>query len=444
VSFLNFFRTYFLTPVFFAAMGGITVLFVLSYFFTWLYVPALFCIFLLALWLLTESRLLYAKNSIELQRHCAEKWSNGDDNTVSIDIRNGYSFGIKAEVYDELPEELQIRDFRKTLYIGPGDTVQISYSVKPVKRGEYLYGKCNVLVSLPSGIVQRRYRLGEEVKIAVYPSFLSMQRYEFLAISNRLQEAGIRKIRKTGHQHEFDQIKEYVSGDDYRTLNWKATARKNRLMVNQFQDERSQQVFCLINKGRVMKSPFEGMTLLDHAINTSLILCNTALKRHDKAGVITFDESQVQVLPAQKKKDQLHNIQNLLYNQQTRFLEADYGKLYATLRRQVPQRSLLILFTNFDAVSSMERQLPYLKAINRQHLLLVVFFRNAETDRLPDMPGNTVSNVYLKAIAEKFRMEKEEIVSSLRQHGITSLLSSPAGLTVHTLNKYIEMKAKGW
>ena len=129
---------------------------------------------------------------------------------------------------------------------------------------------------------------------------------QLLAVSNRLQEAGVKRIRRLGHSMEFEQIKEYVRGDDYRTINWKATARKDGLMVNNYTDERSQQIYCLINKGRVMKMPFAGMTLLDYAINASLVLSNVALVKQDKAGLITFAENLDTFILADKKPTQMN------------------------------------------------------------------------------------------------------------------------------------------
>ena len=117
-----------------------------------------------------------------------------------------------------------------------------------------------------------------------------LRQYELLAISNRLTDLGIKRIRRVGHNTEFEQIKEYVKGDDYRTINWKASARRHQLMVNVYQDERSQQIFNVIDKGRVMQQAFRGMTLLDYAINASLVLSYVAMHKEDKAGIVTFNE----------------------------------------------------------------------------------------------------------------------------------------------------------
>jgi uncharacterized protein (DUF58 family) len=270
-----------------------------------------------------------------------------------------------------------------------------------------------------------------------------MRQYELLAASRRLSELGIKKVRQLGHSQEFEQIRPYVAGDDQRTINWQASARKAELMVNHYQDEKSQQVYCLIDKGRVMQMPFEGLSLLDYAINASLVLANIALRKKDKAGIVTFSDTIGSILPAEGKVSQIQKILDLLYNQKTRFLETDFEKLYITVRSKIRQRSLLLLFTNFETLSGARRQLPYLRKLSRHHLLLVVFFENTETRALLQTPVTNTEEIYLKAIAEKFAYEKRQIVKELSQHGIQSVLTPPEKLTVNTINKYLEFKARG-
>jgi uncharacterized protein (DUF58 family) len=283
----------------------------------------------------------------------------------------------------------------------------------------------------------------QEQMVKVMPSYLALRQYELLAYSNNLSEAGSRKIRKIGHSLEFEQIKEYVTGDDIRSINWKATARKGgQLMVNNFTDERSQQVYCVVDKGRVMKMPFEGMTLLDYAINATLILSRVALIRQDKAGLITFAENIGHFLPADRKASQMGGILETLYNQQTKFMETDFEKLYALVRTRITTRSLIILFTNFESMSGLQRQLPYIRSIARNHLVLVVFFENTELRQLTETRVNDVESLYVKTIAEKFAHEKKQIVKELQQHGIFTILTAPQNLTVNTVNKYLELKAK--
>jgi uncharacterized protein (DUF58 family) len=269
-----------------------------------------------------------------------------------------------------------------------------------------------------------------------------MRRYQLNAIGSHVHETGVKRMRKLGHSMEFEQIKEYVRGDDYRTLNWKATARHGNFMVNTYIDERSQQIYCVINKGRVMKMPFEGMTLLDYAINASLVLSNVALQKQDKAGLITFAQHLDAFIPADKKPTQINNILETLYKQQTNFLEPDFEKLFSVVRNRITQRILLVLFTNFESFESLERELPSLKKLAHYHLLMVVFFENTELKELIESKATTTEDVYIKTIGEKYKYEKQLIARELQKHGIISVLSTPQRLTINSLNKYLELKNK--
>ena len=213
-------------------------------------------------------------------------------------------------------------------------------------------------------------------------------------------------------------------------------------MVNQFQDERSQQVYSLIDKGRVMQMPFNGMSLLDYAINASLVISNIAVKKSDKAGIITFQDRVSTVLPAGRTNNQMATIQEVLYNQKTAYLETDYSSLYSTVRRKISHRSLLLLFTNFESIYSLQRQLPYLINLAKQHLLVVIFFENTELTELTGQPASDLKAIYYKAVAERFSLEKKMIVKELQRYGIQSILTAPEKLTINTINKYLELKAR--
>jgi uncharacterized protein (DUF58 family) len=314
--------------------------------------------------------------------------------------------------------------------------------LRPVARGVYQFGIIRVFVSTGIGLVHRKFNCDQPKSVKVYPSFLQIRKYELMAISNRLTDIGIKKVRKIGHNIEFEHIKEYVQGDDFRTINWKATARKSDLMVNMYQDEKSQNVYSLIDKGRMMQMPFEGMSLLDYAINSSLVFSNIAIKKEDKAGVLTFEKSLDGYLPAEKNRNQMHLILDFLYNQSTAFGETDYSAVYVQLKHRLRKRSLLMLYTNFESIHSLGRQLPYLQKLAKGHLLVVIFFENTELSRLiHDKPKDT-PGVYQKVIAEQFAFEKIQIVKTLRMYGIQTILTKPQELSVKVINKYIELKAR--
>ena len=435
--------SFFLNRIAYYIAGVAAAAYVLSYFLPFLFLVGHIILVLLAISIFVDMILLYGKSKgIRSKRITAERFSNGDQNKVLLHIDNDYSFPVMLSVIDELPVQFQERNWMRKLKIDAGNNSEIEYSLRPVQRGEYVFGNVNIYVYSPLAIVKRRYIIEEEQLVKVYPSYMQMRRYQLLAVSNRLQEAGVKRIRRLGHSMEFEQIKEYVRGDDYRTINWKATARKSDLMVNNFTDERSQQIYCVINKGRIMKMPFDGMTLLDYAINASLVLSNVALVKHDKAGLITFAENVDSFLPADKKPTQMNLLQEMLYRQQTLFLEPDFEKLYSVIRGRITQRSLLVLFTNFESVYSLEREMASLKRIAKYHLLLVVFFENTELKTLTENKVSTIEDIYIKTIADKFVYEKRLMIKELHKNGIASILTTPENLTVNAINKYLELKTR--
>lgn len=438
------FKPLFFGRLFYWAFVGVILLFVLSYNWPVLYPAAQISMwFVLAMVLLDASLLFFNKNGLKIERIVSEKFSNGDINKVQLEITNLFHFRITLKIIDEIPVQFQQRDFSVDAVLNSEETQNITYSLRPVERGEYIFNDTNVFIKSPLQLIIRRIKKEGTQMVKVLPSYLQLRQFELMAYSNNLAEAGSRKIRKIGHSLEFEQIKEYVTGDDIRSINWKATARKGgQLMVNNFTDERSQQVYCVIDKGRVMKMPFEGMTLLDYAINATLILSRVALIKQDKAGLVTFAENIGHFLPADRKASQMGSILETLYNQQTKFLESDFEKLYAHVRTRISNRSLIVLFTNFESMSGLQRQLPYIRSIARNHLVLVVFFENTELRQLTDEPTNDIETLYTKTIAEKFVYEKRLIVKELQKHGIFTILTAPQNLTVNTVNKYLELKAR--
>lgn len=389
-----------------------------------------------------EAWMLYRTAGITANRSCSGRFSNGDDNPVRVRVESRYSFAVRLRVIDEIPVVFQARDIRFLLSLRPGEGKTIAYNLRPTQRGEYGFGRIRVFVSAPLGLIARRFTCGEPKDVKVYPSYLMLHRYELMAMSNNLSELGIKKIRRAGHQTEFEQIKEYVKGDDYRTINWKASARRHQLMVNVYQDERSQQIYSVIDKGRMMQQAFRGMTLLDYAINASLVLSYVAIHKEDKAGLVTFNQHFDSFVPASRQSGQMQRLLEGLYKQKTSFGETDYSSLCVYLGKLVSKRSFLVLYTNFESLGSMQRQLAYLKQLNHQHRLLVVFFENDELNRFISQAPTDTEGYYQQVIAEKFAYEKRLIVSTLRQNGIYSLLTTPEHLTIDVINKYLEMKSR--
>ncbi len=384
-----------------------------------------------------------SNNPIQIERIVPKRLSNGDDNKIWIKIRNEFRFTAHLRIIDEIPHQFQIRDFQISFQLPSSESKSISYDLRPTERGEFDFGSINVFAKTRIGLIERKLSFIEHVSVPVYPSFVQMKKFEMYAISNRLTDIGIKKIRRIGHTMEFDRIKEYVRGDDVRSINWKATARSGDLMVNQYQDERSQQVVNVIDMGRVMKMPFDGLHLLDYAINTSLVISNIALLKEDKAGLLTFTNKETTVVKPEKRRVHIQRIQEALYNLDTNFMESNFQRMLVGLKTHLNQRSLILLYTNFETYSAMERQLPYLQRLAKDHLLVTIFFENTEMTSLLEKESESVSDIYTKTIAEKFSYEKRQIVKALNQRGIHTILTPPKELSVNAINKYLELKARG-
>ncbi|MEP2937224.1 MAG: DUF58 domain-containing protein [Gilvibacter sp.] len=388
--------------------------------------------------------LLYRnKTGVLAKREVPEKLSNGDQNPIGITLTNRYLFKVYVKIIDEIPQQWQIRDFEIKTHLTPSQERKFTYDVRPTERGEYHFGHVNVFSKTLLGLVSRRQQYDYNTMVPNYPSFLQLKKYEFVAFTNKLKLFGLKKIRRIGNTFEFEQIKEYVMGDDIRNLNWKATAKRNELMVNQYQDEKSQPVYSVIDTGRVMKMPFNELSLLDYAINSTLVISNIVLRKQDKAGMFTFSKKVENQIVAKQRKSQMNLILESLYNIQTDFAESDFSRLYVDIKRRINQRSLLLLYSNFETLDALHRQLPYLQAIAKTHLLVVIFFENTELKEMIQQPAHTTREIFQKTIAEKFIYEKKLIATELKKHGIQAILTAPENLTVNTINKYLEIKARG-
>lgn len=440
---VSFFAVYF-TKRFYTIVIGIILLFIVSYFFHWSIYIGFTALAILIGIALYDAFLLFSKPALLAERTIPEKLSNGDENLIYLTVHNQYSFPIQVEYIDELPEQLQQRNFSLHLQHLPDQYKTITYGITPKKRGIYTFHRLNAHVqTMRIGLVQRHLQFFESFEAKVYPSIIQMKKYEFMAISNNLREYGIKKLRRIGQSQEFEQIREYVVGDDYRNINWKATGRQHQLMVNEYIDERSQRVYSIIDKGRVMKMPFEEMTLLDYSINAALAISNIVLKHQNKPGLITFANQIDAQVSAEKRSSQMNRILESLYAQETNFQESNYEELFSTIRRQINQRSLLLFYTNFETRNALYRQIKFLRSLAKKHVIVVIFFKNTELTTLIDSEGNNTEDIYVRTIGKKYAFEKELIVHELNQYGIHTILTDPKNLTIDTINKYLQLRSRG-
>ncbi len=441
---MKFFQSLYISRLFFVLLSVVVFLFICAFIWSWFYQIGIIAFVCLFSFLLLDIILTFSiKNPLTLSREMIKILNLGDENKIELFIENNTNQPLNINLFEGYPVEMQMRNKSNYIFLLSGEKKSVKYNFIPKKRGDYFFGDVLIFISSFLFLCKRKIDYKLEHKVEVYPSILQMKKYELKVFHKQTLSQGIKKIRRIGHNNEFEQIKNYVQGDDVRTVNWKATSKKSELMVNQYQEERSQSIYAVIDKSRNMQSEFENMTMLDYSVNSALVFANIALKKGDKAGLITFSDKIGTQLKAERNASQLRKILNLLYNQKTHFKESSFELLYESIHQTVKTRSLLMLYTNFESEFAMRRALPTLKRLNQKHVLVLVFFQNNELEELAYQEISSIENIYQSAVAEKLITSKVNIAKELKQNGIQTLLTRPEDLNITTINKYLELKSKG-
>jgi len=433
-----------LTRWFFAAFVAVILLYVLAFSYPELeFVANVVLASLIGLTCIDALLVFSSREPIDITRKLNSRLNLGDENHVVLTIRNKTAQPINFSMIEGFPVEMQERATVFKGIISSDGSKDFPYIFIPKRRGEFEFGDVFVIIRSMFFLASRRIDYPLKEIVHVYPSVLQMKQYELQVFQQQKTSTGIKKIRRLGNNSEFEQIKNYVQGDELKTINWKATSRRNELMVNQYQEEKSQNIYCIIDKSRNMQMEFDGLSMLDYSINSSLVFSNIALRKGDKAGLITYSDKIGTMLAAERSGGQMRRIQEALYNQKTQYKESNFELLYNSIRRTIKSRSLLVLFTNFETEFAMRRAMPYLRKLNQKHVLMVVFFQNSELQELAFQPSKTIHEVYQSAVAERMISIKSKVARELRQNGIQTVLTLPEDLSINTINKYLELKAKG-
>ncbi|MBX2840895.1 MAG: DUF58 domain-containing protein [Flammeovirgaceae bacterium] len=438
------YNNFYLSSLFFKIFGGITALFAISFVLPMLF-PIAQTLLVLGTALVVVDYLVVFNKGVKFsaERTIPKVLSLGYEHQIHIKLKNEGNTTLNINTIDELPFQLQKRDFSFSTQLKPKQGKQAEYKIRALVRGSYLFGDIILFLNSKLNLVVRRYPIAQETTVPVYPSILDMKKLELITLSKVAINEGIKRIRRIGHSHEFEQIKNYTAGDDFQKINWKASSKGMGLMVNHYEDEKSQQIYSVIDKSRSMKMPFNGLSLLDYSINSSLVISNTALKKMDRAGLFTFSEKVDTVIKAQRNQTQLKRIIDALYNEKEGIAEANYELMYRYLRKSISGRSLLFLYTNFESKYALQRVLPIIRQLNKLHLLVVVIFQNTELINYSKEHSSNVEEVYFNTIADKLIYDKKEIVQEMTQFGIQTILTHPENLSINVINKYLELKSRG-
>jgi uncharacterized protein (DUF58 family) len=378
----------------------------------------------------------------EVHRFHESKLSLGVQNQVAINVRNRARRGASFRVRDEAPEAFQIDTRTLDGSAPPGGTWKDSYYVQPLRRGDYEFGNITLRWKGPLGLIFRQGTIQAAGPVKVYPNLLDVRKYDLLLRRNRLQELGLRTTRRFGEGTEFERMREYLPDDEFRRINWKATARRHRPVTMQFQTERSQTVIAVLDTGRMMGSPVENIAKLDYAVNAVLFLGYVATGKGDRVGVMSFADDVSHYLAPRQGRGQFYRMLEVLYAVDAHQVEPDYHKALTYLAVKQRRRALVVIFTDLSSGASLNALVAQVLLLARSSLPLVVTISDPDIHAAALQEPHDSLAVYRHAAAAQMLDERQVILDTLRKRGVLTLDVPANQLSLAVINRYIELKGR--
>ncbi len=397
----------------------------------------LLCLALFAL----DWRLAEPLRRFEVSRGHDAKLNLGADNSIQLSVRNRSRRAATFWLRDEPPDAFQIETRLHTGTVAGQSTWQGQYQVRPLRRGDYRFGNLHLRWRGPLGLVVRQARVEAAGPVKVYPNLLEVRRYDLMLRRNRLQEFGLRHARRTGEGTEFERLREYLPDDEFRRINWKATARRNRPVTVEYQTERSQNVILVLDTGRMMQSPVAHMAKLDYVVNAALLLAYVVTGKGDKIGLLTFADDVTRYIGPRQGRGQFYRMLEMLYAVEAQPVEPDYRRALSYLALKQRKRSLVVIFTDLSGGLSMQLLGGHLASLARNSLPLVVTISDPDVYAAAHQSPTDSLAVYQRASAAQLLDERQVTLDSLRRQGAL-VLDVPANqLSISVIDRYLELKA---
>lgn len=382
-------------------------------------------------------------DQISVQRINEPKLSLGVPNLISIQLTNASPRNVRLKLRDEYPYQFRADADILNGTLPPLDTAELRYHITPVQRGDYQWGDLNLRYrsTLGTFVRQARYRASDGVR--VYPNVLDVRKYDLLARKGLLTELGLRNAKVFGSGTEFERLRDYTPDDEFRRVNWKATARRNKLIAVEYETERSQHVVCVLDTGRLMRPPVGDIQKLDYAVNAALLASYVATLRGDQIGMLTFADDVGVYLAPHKGRGQFYTMLELLYNVQSQPVEADYARALGYLSIKNKRRSLIIVFSDLATLDAAQPLIAYMARLARRHLPLLVIMNDPNITSIAARQPASSNEVYQRAVAEQLLDERRVILDTLNRAGVLTLDVPADKLSVAVINKYLELKTRG-
>ena len=394
---------------------------------------------------------------VEISREMNSKFSLGVENLVTLKVSNRSQHRLRLRIKDDFPDEFLYETVHHDCRVSPMHAMDISYRLTPLRRGIYQFVDIHLQCSGVLGLIVRRRRIPASTEIKVYPNLQAVRQYELLVKRGMLHQIGLKTSRQFGEGTEMERLREYSPDDDFRRIDWNATARQRKPIVREFETERSQDIMIMLDTGRLMASPIlletstlpaeasttqKAMLKLDYAINTTLMTAYVSMLKGDKVGLIAFADRVHQYLAPKPGKKQFLTMLETIYALPVHPVEPDFAEAFKYLASKQRRRALIILFTDILDSDSAEGIAAYVSQLSKHHLVVCVTLTDSGIVALADQKTKDSKSVYQKAIAERLLQEKHATLEILRRQGVITIDVPAHQLTMAVVNKYLELKAK--
>ncbi len=382
--------------------------------------------------------------ALSLTRTVDEKLSLGTANAVTVTAQNKSATALTLAVRDLPPPTFDLDSAVERKLLLPPDPrpVGFTYHVTPPAKGDFVFGDLYFEYPGRLGLICRQGKIAAAQTVKVYPNLAETAKYELLARRGRLMQLGIRTAKVRGGGSEFESLREYVPGDEYKKIDWSATARRGKLISRQYEAERSQNIVLLLDTGRNMLQSVQKMAKLDYVVNTALMLAYVAAAGDDKVGLMAFDADIRAYLPPAKSKAQVYGILESLYNLNARMVETDYKDAFQNLATRWRRRSLVVLFSDLVDPDSSTQLLDAVPILADMHRVVCVTVSDPNILAAARSVPEDSAGVYQKAVAVQVLQERRAAISILKRRGVWTVDSPPEALSADLINHYLDLKAR--
>jgi uncharacterized protein (DUF58 family) len=380
--------------------------------------------------------------ALRIERRAPQRMGLGAASRETLLLENRGKTAARVRLTDDLPEILvREGDWQREAVVPPGRDATVHFPLLAERRGDAEYGDVHVRVLGPLGLAWRQRRVERADPLRVLPGVMEVRRYRLLGLHNRLREAGFRPVRQRGEGGSFESLREYTRGDDPRTIDWKASARRSKLIVRQYEVERRQNVVMLVDAGRLMTEKVGDRERLDYALTAALLLADVAALHGDQVGLLVFADRVQQYIPP--SRGSISTLAEALGGVHARMVEPNYPAAFTYLAKQLRRRSLLVVFTDVIDAQASSALVAHLGKAASRHLPIAVALRNPDLEATAQIPAASEADVYRRAAAEELLQARAAALTQMQRSGILIADSRPTDAVPNVVNRYLDVKRRG-